>query len=176
MAEYAGHVLAAGCHCHQIDYALERLPGARHIKLYNSGNFFDQQAIPPADYASIAQRVRAFDTVIVENHPRLCGDDCVRFRDLVDGRLELALGLETVHEEVLARLNKRMTLHDYERAVRFLRDHDICVRTFILLRPPFLDEQQGIEWAVRSLHFAFDVGAVLARSSPRVPATGCWTS
>ncbi len=75
-----------------------------------------------------------------------------------DGQLELALGLETVHEEVLARLNKRMTLHDYERAVRFLRDHDIRVRTFILLRPPFLDEQQGIEWAVRSLHFAFDVG------------------
>ena len=142
----------------QIDYALERLPEARHIKLYNSGNFFDQQAIPPEDYAAIAQRVRTFDTVIVENHPRLCGDDCVRFRDLVDGRLELALGLETVHEEVLARLNKRMTLHDYERAVRFLRDHDIRVRTFILLRPPFLDEQQGIEWAVRSLHFAFDVG------------------
>jgi hypothetical protein len=142
----------------QIDYALEQLPATRHIKLYNSGNFFDHQAIPPADYAAIAQRVRTFDTVIVENHPRLCGDDCLRFRDLVRGQLEVALGLETVHEQVLARLNKRMTLHDFERAVRFLRDHDMSVRTFILLRPPFLDEQQGIDWAVRSLQFAFDVG------------------
>jgi archaeosine synthase beta-subunit len=143
----------------QIDHALEQLPATRHIKLYNSGNFFDQQAIPPADYAAIAERVRSFDTVIVENHPRLCGDDCLRFRDLLPGQLEVALGLETVHEQVLARLNKRMTLDDFARAVRFLRDHDICVRTFILLRPPFLDEQQGIEWAVRSLQFAFDVGA-----------------
>ncbi len=142
----------------QIDYALARLPAARHIKLYNSGNFFDHQAIPPEDYAAIADRVRAFDTVIVENHPRLCGDDCLRFRDLLDGQLEIALGLETVHEQVLARLNKRMTLRDYERAVGFLRDHDIRVRTFILLRPPFLDEQQGVEWAVRSLQFAFDLG------------------
>ena len=142
----------------QIDYALGPLPATRHIKLYNSGNFFDHQAIPPEDYAAIAQRVRSFETVIVENHPRLCGDDCLRFRDLVGGQLEVALGLETVHEQVLARLNKRMTLHDFERAVRFLRDHDMSVRTFILLRPPFLDEQQGIEWAVRSLQFAFDVG------------------
>ena len=42
----------------QIDYALARLPAARHIKLYNSGNFFDHQAIPPEDYAAIAERVR----------------------------------------------------------------------------------------------------------------------
>jgi archaeosine synthase beta-subunit len=142
----------------QLDYALERLPPARHIKLYNSGNFFDHQAIPPADYAAIAQRVRRFETVIVENHPRLCRNDCVRFRDLLEGQLEVALGLETVHEEVLARLNKRMTLHDYERAVSFLRAHDIHVRTFILLRPPFLSESEGIQWALRSLRFAFDVG------------------
>jgi len=30
----------------QIDYALARLPAARQIKLYNSGSFFDTQAIP----------------------------------------------------------------------------------------------------------------------------------
>ena len=30
----------------QIDFALGRLPPARHVKLYNSGNFFDHQAIP----------------------------------------------------------------------------------------------------------------------------------
>jgi len=142
----------------QIDFALAHLPATRHIKLYNSGSFFDQQAIPPADYAAIATRVRSFDTVIVENHPRLCGPRCLQFQDLIGGQLEVALGLETVHEQVLTRLNKQMTLEDFERAVRFLRDQAIAVRAFILLRPPFLDEQSGIEWAVRSLQFAFDVG------------------
>ena len=33
----------------QIEYALARLPPALHVKLYNAGNFFDAQAIPPAD-------------------------------------------------------------------------------------------------------------------------------
>ena len=142
----------------QIDYALERLPEARHIKLYNSGNFFDQQAFPPSDRPAVAERVRHFDTVVVENHPKLCRDVCVDFRDRLDGRLEVALGLETAHPTVLDRLNKRMTRDDFRRAVGFLRTRAIGVRTFILLRPPFLSEAEGVEWALRSLKFAFDAG------------------
>lgn len=156
----------------QIDYALARLPAARHIKLYNSGNFFDRQAIPAEDHAAIAERVRSFHTVIVENHPRLCGDDVLRFRDRLSGQLEVAVGLETVHEEVLARLNKRMTLADYERAVTFLRRAEIHVRTFILLRPPFLNESEGVEWAIRSLKFAFDLGVQCAAVIPTRPGNG----
>ena len=82
--------VAIGMIPEQIDYALSRLPPAQHIKLYNSGNFFDHQAIPPEDYAAIADRVRDFDTVIVENHPKLFSDDCFRFRDLLAGELEVA--------------------------------------------------------------------------------------
>lgn len=142
----------------QIDYALARLPPARHIKLYNSGNFFDAQAIPPEDHADIARRLEAFATVIVENHPKLCTARCVEFRDRLQGQLEVALGLETVHPDVLPRLNKQMTLDGFRRAVVFLLDHDIAVRTFILLRPPFLTEAEGAEWALRSIEFSFSIG------------------
>lgn len=143
----------------QIDHALERLPAAKHVKLYNAGNFFDAQAIPPEDYAAIADRVRHFETVIVENHPRLTNERCVRFRDLLGTRLEVALGLETIHPDVLPTLNKRMTVADFDHAARFLRDHDIDVRTFLLLKPPGLDERDGIEWALRSIEHACDAGA-----------------
>ncbi len=143
----------------QIDFALSRLPAASLVKLYNSGNFFDPRAIPPGDYRAIAERVRLFHTVVVENHPRLCGTRCVAFREMLAGDLEIALGLETVHPQVLTALNKQMTADDYRRAVGFLRKHDIFVRTFVLLRPPFLDEADGIEWAVRSVEFAFEAGS-----------------
>ncbi len=143
----------------QIDYAVSRLPAARHIKLYNSGNFFDRKAIPPDDYPAIARRVAQFETLIVENHPKLCTQTCVAFRKMLEPKLEIALGLETVHPVVLPLLNKQMTADDFRRAAGFLRDNDIAVRAFILLRPPFLDEEQGVEWAVRSLEFAFACGA-----------------
>lgn len=146
---------------HQMDYALEHLPNAQHIKLYNSGNFFDSKAIPLQDWPAIVDRVRNFKSMIVENHPRLCGEDCLVFRDLLaayDVELEIALGLETVHPDVLPRLNKQMTLDDFSRAAGFLRSEGIRLRTFILLRPPFLSEEEGVDWAMRSIDFAFDAG------------------
>lgn len=142
----------------QIDFALERLPPARQIKLYNSGNFFDPQAIPREDYGAIIDRVHGYENVIVENHPRLTGHRCVSFRDQLRTNLEVALGLETIHPEVLPALNKRMTLADFNQAARFLTSHGIAVRAFILLRPPFLTESEGLQWAIRSIDHAFSVG------------------
>lgn len=142
----------------QIDFALSRLPTAKQIKLYNAGNFFDAQAIPPGDYPAIIERVRHFETVIVENHPVLTDERSVRFRDQLGTRLEIALGLETVHQEALARLNKRMELGDFDRATRLLRANNIDVRAFLLLRPPGLSEQEGIDWAIQSMEHAFVLG------------------
>ena len=142
----------------QIEYALTRLPPIQHVKLYNAGNFFDAQAIPQADWRRIADLLRSFETVIVENHPRLIGQRCLQFRDLLHGEFQVAMGLETVHPEVLPRLNKQMTLDDFARATEFLASHEIPVRAFILLRPPFLSEEEGIHWAKKSLRFAFDAG------------------
>ena len=142
----------------QMEYALARLPPARHVKLYNAGNFFDAQAIPPADWPRIAELLNSFQTVIVENHPHLLGERCLAFRDLLRPSLEIAMGLETVHPDVLPRLNKQMTLAEFEKAVRFLTSHHIAVRAFVLLRPPFLDGEQGVHWAKKSIRFAFEVG------------------
>ena len=82
----------------------------------------------------------------------------LRGRGGPEGRLGVAMGLETIHPEVLPRLNKRMTLRDFERAARFLVGHDIAARAFVLVRPPLLDEAEGVEWAVRSVEWAFGVG------------------
>lgn len=149
----------AGAIPRQIDFALAHLPPARQVKLYNSGNFFDAQAIPPQDLPAIADRLRCFERVIVENHPRLCTERCVHFRDLLGTRLEIALGLETVHPRALAGLNKRMSVADFDRAAEFLSVRDIDVRAFVLLNPPGLSGTAGVEWALRSIEHAFDQGA-----------------
>lgn len=150
----------------QIDYALSRLPPANTIKLYNSGNFFDPQAIPPQDYDAIIRRMRHFDRVIVENHPSLTDEQCVRFRDELGTELEIAMGLETVHPTVLPLLNKQMTVDDFCRAASLLRQHSIHVRAFVLLMPPFMPSEQAVHWAVRSVATAIRAGAGCAAIIP----------
>ncbi|MDA1230081.1 MAG: radical SAM protein [Planctomycetota bacterium] len=142
----------------QIDFALSRLAPAQHVKLYNSGNFFDAKAIPPADFAAIADRVRHFQTVIVENHPRLCDVRSGEFQQLLGTQLEIALGLETSHAATLASLNKQMTVEDFARACELLLKSQIQIRAFILLKPPWTTEEQGAERAIESVRFAFNCG------------------
>jgi radical SAM enzyme (TIGR01210 family) len=156
----------------QIDHALLNLPPARQLKLYNSGSFFDPRAIPPHDYPAIAQRANRFERLIVENHPALIGDACLRFRDLLDGGFEIAMGLETVHRQVLAGLNKRMTLDQFSSAAGFLRSNGIDLRVFILVEPPLMPAAEALAWAERSLEFAMEHGATAATLIPTRAGNG----
>jgi len=153
----------------QIRGALAGLPpgrAPRWIKLYNAGSFFDPHAIPTADHPAIAERLRSFEQVIVECHPALVNERVLKFRDLLAGKLEVAMGLETAHPEVLEKLNKRMTLDQFRRAAEYLRENDIALRVFVLVKPPFLDESEALHWAKRSVDFAFDCGATVVSLIP----------
>jgi len=205
----------------QIRYALERLPPARHLKLYNAGSFFDPRAIPPAEYPEIARLAAPFERVIVECHPAFVGDRCLRLLRLLQGEtdedddeddddqdataageglnpasphlrdlrnlrtgplpnartpehpvLEVAMGLETVDPTVLPRLNKGMTLEQFRRAAELLAQNGIALRVFIILRLPWQTEREGVEWAKRSLDFAFDCGASVCSVIPARPGNG----
>ncbi|MDX1636948.1 MAG: hypothetical protein R3281_03190 [Balneolaceae bacterium] len=157
----------------QIRHALERLPGATVIKLYNSGNFFDTGAIPRSDYRVIAEMLSGYDRVIVENHPRMCNERCIEFAGMLDGKLEIAIGLETIHPEVLPRLNKQFTVDDFVKAAEFLRENGIDLRTFLLLNPPYLTEtEKSMEWALKSAEFARRQGAGASTIIPTRPGNG----
>jgi archaeosine synthase beta-subunit len=162
----------AGSIPRQIEMALNQMAPARHLKLYNSGSFFDERAIPSADYEKIADLVSGFETLIVESHPRLVNEKCLRLRDMLTPELQVAMGLETVHPEILRKLNKRMTLEDFENTVKFLSRHNILSRSFILLQPPFLSQEEGIYWAERSLDFAFQAGVECCTVIPVRPGNG----
>ena len=156
----------------QIGQVLKESAAAGHqadwIKLYNAGSFFDPGAIPREDYPEVARLCRGFRRVIVECHPSLVNERILAFRDLLapGTRLEVAMGLETAHPEVLHRLNKRMRLQDFTGAAAFLRHHDIALRNFVLVRPPFLDEEEALEWACRTIDFAFDCGSEVVSLIP----------
>ncbi len=233
----------------QIRFALDRLPPAPVLKLYNAGSFFDPRAIPSAEDPVIADLCAGFERVVVECHPALIGAEAgrtsgfqgsrvpgrqdadvpgevldagrqdagvpgevldagrqdagvsgkggtaglpagerwIRFAHLLEQRgvrLEVALGLETAHSEVLERLNKRMTLQQFRTAAKRLDEAGCDLRVFLLVRPPWLTEAEGVEWGCRSLDFAFDCGASVCslcptrgdtRSMEALSAAGAWS-
>jgi len=138
----------------QIRQALAGLPRVRQVKLYNAGSFFDPGAIPPSDDPAIVEALAGIAHVIVESHPAFLagvhGERCLRLRDALaraGATLEVAVGLETAHPDVLARLNKRMTLESFDEAAAFLTGNGMALRVFVLLQPPFLAAAESLTWA-----------------------------
>jgi len=157
----------------QIRFALERLPSASVLKLYNAGSFFDRGAIPREDHVEIASLARGFSRVVVESHPSLVGEVCLRFRDLLAGpELEVALGLETADEEILRRLNKGMTVADFERACRFLAARAIRIRSFVLVGLPFLRKEEWADATRLSIETSFRSGAEIVSLIPTRSGNG----
>jgi radical SAM enzyme (TIGR01210 family) len=164
--------VAPGAIVAQIAAALSSLPAVSRVKLYNAGSFFDPRAIPREDHGPIARLLGGFERIVVECHPALVGSDCFRFAERLDGRLEVAMGLETAHPDVLERLNKGMTLDSFRRAAEDLGRRGIALRVFALVGLPFLSAEESLEWSRRSVGFAFDCGATAVTLIPTRAGNG----
>ena len=76
------------------------------------------------------------------------------------------MGLETVHPEALARLNKRLSLDEFARAAAHLRRGQVGLRAFVLVGAPFVPPEEDVSWVARSVARAFDEGAAVVALIP----------
>jgi hypothetical protein len=145
----------------QLARALEEVsqPFPERLKLYNASNFFDRRAVPVQDLPRIAQLAEPFARVTVESHANTIGPLTLEFAALISGRLEVAVGLETIHPVAAAHLNKRLDLARFDRAADFLAEHDMDLRAFVLLGAPYVPAEEAIEWTVRTVEYAAARGA-----------------
>jgi len=131
---------------------------AEQVKVYNGSNFFEERAVPAADDGALLEVLVPFPRVVVECHPRWIGERCFRFAARLAGRLQVAIGLETVHPEALPRLGKAMTVERFDRAVDALLRQGIGARAFVLVGAPFVPSAETVEWTVRSVEHALRRG------------------
>ncbi len=141
-------------------------PRLDRLKLYNASNWFDRRAVPLRDSADIAALAATFAGVTVESHANTVGTATLDFAKRLDGRLEVAMGLETIHPVAAAHLNKRLDLSTFDRAAAFLAEHDIDLRVFVLLGVPYVPADESVEWAVRSAEYAASHGAAVVSIIP----------
>lgn len=155
------HPTPSGAITAQLDVAMNdpETTQSSWIKLYNSGNFFDAQSIPVADYPSIAQVCNRFERVVVENHPAIGASRLQNFQDLLETQLEVAVGLETVQPRCLDRLRKRMSRDDFTRYAFMLNDRQIDLRVFLIVGMPGQSVAEAFRWTRLSVRHAVMCGA-----------------
>jgi radical SAM enzyme (TIGR01210 family) len=141
-------------------------PVPDRLKVYNASNFFDQRAVPPEDVVGIATLAAAFGAVTVESHANTIGRGTLSFARRIPGKLEVAVGLETIHPLAATRLNKRLDLERFDSAAQLLVDNGIDLRVFVLLGAPYVPADESIAWTVRTVEYAVQRSASVVSIIP----------
>jgi radical SAM enzyme (TIGR01210 family) len=152
----------------QLERVLQTLhaPVPDRLKLYNASNFFDRRAVPSEDLLGMATLAAPFAAVTVESHVNTVGSQTLAFARQIPGRLEVAAGLETIHPVAAAQLNKRLDLARFDWAARFLSEHGIDLRVFVLLGAPYVHAEESVAWTVRTVEYAVERGASVVSIIP----------
>ncbi len=129
----------------QIDFAISKYGVRDVLKIFTSGSFFDEREIPPKFREYVYSLVEK--KLIVESRP-----EYVYNCDFPPFELEVGIGLETSNDFVRdVCINKGFSFKDYTRAATFLKSRNVKVRTYLLLKPPFLSEREAIEDCLKSI-------------------------
>lgn len=136
----------------QLDQALSRYKGEPFVKIYTSGSFLDDNEVPPSVRSKIFEAFSGCERILFESRPEFITEESLAG---VPKTVTVALGLESSDPEVLEKaVHKGFTPDDILRAGTLLKSLGYGVRTYLLLKPPFMTEAAAIEDAVRSARFA----------------------
>jgi len=138
----------------QVEKALAKYSGEAVVKLYNSGSFLDEREVP--DPGRIWQKLldAGARRLLVESRPEFI-EPTLPSIEPFRGKLEVAMGLETASDRVRERcVRKGFSLADFVAASKLLRGAGSTVRTYLLLKPPFLGEADAMADALNSIKLA----------------------
>lgn len=122
------------------------------IKIYTSGSFLDEREIPEQTREMIAEQFAGRDRIVVESLPDFVSGEKISVFRNQDLAVDVAIGLETANDRVRHDcVNKYFEFSDFVRASEAAMAVGGGVKAYLLLKPPFLTEQDAIADAVSSI-------------------------
>lgn len=120
------------------------------VKVYTSGSFLDEREVPAGATSHILKDCADRGArLLIESRPEYITEESLGRTLSVHEDIELAIGLESANDNVLKHsINKGFTVADYDRAATLMKERGVDLRTYILLKPPFLTEKEAVEDAV----------------------------
>jgi radical SAM enzyme (TIGR01210 family) len=133
------------------------------LNLYNNGSFINDNEIAPGARRGILKKInnnQDIKMLVLETRPEFVTEEKIReIKELIPNKhIELGVGLEIKNDFYRAIcINKGFSLERYEIAAGIITKH-LNLRTYVLLKPLFLTESEGIKEAVETIEYAFSKG------------------
>ncbi len=130
------------------------------VKIFTSGSFLDEKEVPADALSKILSLLEEDDRVfkvVVESRPEFLAEASMKFclAHLKGTLFEVAIGLETSSDLIRKHsINKGFTFRDFVRAAEIAKSNGVAVKTYLMLKPPFIPEKQALEDIVTSVREA----------------------
>jgi radical SAM enzyme (TIGR01210 family) len=138
----------------QFENALQNYKNEKIVKLFTSGSFLDPSEIPVSVQQHILTTLNSTaEKISVESRPEYITEKSLgAIQEKAPLKeFEVGVGLETSNDLVREKsINKGFTFQDYKKAAALLKKHTIGVKTYVLLKPPFLTENESLNDCIKT--------------------------
>ena len=130
------------------------------VKVYTSGSLLEDREIPVAFQETVLQDCADMNKeLIVESRCEQLTEEKLAWATSINPDFTVAIGLEAYDDEVLRfHVNKGFTTKAWDRAVANLKKFDLRIKTYLMFKPPFMNEADALDHCVKW------IGAVAERS------------
>ena len=139
----------------QFDTAMQNYNEEKFVKIFTSGSFLDDNEVKPNVRMKILQRLaEKVDKISVESRPEYITDEKLDDIQSVLGSkiFEIGTGLETANDFVREyAVNKGFTFDDYKNAAEIMKKNNCKLKTYVLVKPPFLTEKESIDDSISTV-------------------------
>jgi radical SAM enzyme (TIGR01210 family) len=148
----------------QMEKALKKVNGQSILKIFTSGSFLDDREVPRKTREKILSMASGkFKQVIVETRPEYVNEDSVEDCLSKVDELQVAIGLESANDMVLRHsINKGFVFDDFLKAAALIKEVGATLKTYLLVKPPFLTENEAIRDAVMSANLIKNITDVIS--------------
>lgn len=148
----------------QFESAWQSFSSHSIVKIYTSGSFLDDAEIPvKAQDAILTKAGEAGVKLLFESRPEFVNEKIMSHCIKLCGDVELAIGLESANDRIReVSIRKGFSYGDYVHASEAAIDQGAKIRTYLLLKPPYLTEEESISDAVSSIEQAAKYSRVIS--------------
>jgi len=149
----------------QYTKAMERYKDQRFVKIFNSGSFLDDSEISEKVRNKILNDLQnKTEKISFESRPEyITKKSIAEVKKVYTNKIEIGIGLETADDKLRKNIiNKGFTYKIFKNSVDILQKNDIDVKTYVLIKPPFLTEKQAIEDAIKTVEKIKDSSNVIS--------------
>ncbi len=139
----------------QLENVMRGYKNEEIVKVFTSGSFLDPCELPePVQHEIVRTLSEKAGKISVESRPEYITEARVRAikKNVLSTEFEIGIGLETSNDLVREKaINKGFTFQDYKKAATLLKKHRMKVKTYVLLKPPFLTERESLNDCLRTI-------------------------